>query len=95
MAKAVAVLRESDSKSKVCVLLTDGENNVHDITPGDAAELAAEEGIRVYTIYAARYVYRYHSFRGWVPTRDGLDTTELQRMPSEYVVPPSSGLRSD
>ena len=80
LAKAVAVLRESDAKSKVCVLLTDGENNVHDITPGDAAELAAEEGIRVYTIYAARFVYRYHSFRGWVPTRDGLDTSELQRI---------------
>jgi len=80
LAKAVAVLRESDAKSKVCVLLTDGENNVHDITPGDAAELAAEEGIRVYTIYAARYVYRYHSFKGWVPTREGLDTSELQRI---------------
>ncbi len=80
LAKAVSVLRESEAKSKVCVLLTDGENNVDDITPDQAAELAAEEGIKVYTIYAARYVYRHDPFRGWVPTEGTLDTSALERM---------------
>ena len=80
LAKAVAVLRESNAKSKVCVLLTDGENNVEDITPAAAAELAAEEGIKVYTIFAARYAYQFHPFKGWIPTRDEVDTSELQKM---------------
>lgn len=80
LAKAVSVLRESDARSRVCVLLTDGENNVDDITPAAAAELAAEEGIKVYTVYAARYVYEHHPFRGFVPTRTKPDTSELERM---------------
>jgi len=80
LAKAVSVLRESNARSRVCVLLTDGENNVQDITPSAAAELAAEEGIRVYTIYAARYTFQYDPFRGWVPTREPADTSDLERM---------------
>jgi Ca-activated chloride channel family protein len=80
LAKAVAILRESDAKSRVCVLLTDGENNVDDITPADAAELAAEEGIKVYTIYAARYVFARDPFRGVVATRQKADTSELERI---------------
>lgn len=75
LAKAVSILRESTAKSRVCVLLTDGENNRFDILPAQAAELAAEEHIRVYTIYAARFVYR-----GNVPTRERPDTSELERM---------------
>ena len=80
LAKAVAVLRESDARSRVCVLLTDGENNVDDITPLDASELAAEEGIKVYSVYAARYVYEHHPFRGYVPTRAVPDTSALEHM---------------
>jgi Ca-activated chloride channel family protein len=37
-------------KSKVIVLLTDGENNAGEIEPITAAELAASSGVRVYTI---------------------------------------------
>ena len=37
-------------KSKVIVLMTDGENNAGDISPYDAAKLAKEWGIRIYTI---------------------------------------------
>lgn len=58
LAKAVGVLRRSDADSKVVVLLTDGENNLQDITPLDAAQLAAEEGIRVYTVLAGRLAMR-------------------------------------
>ena len=80
LAKAVSILRESDARSRVCVLLTDGENNIDDITPEAAAELATEEGIKVYTVYAARYVYQRDPFRGFVPTRAAPDTSALEHM---------------
>ena len=76
----MALLRETDAKSKVVVLLTDGENNVPDIQPLEAAELAAEEGIRVHTIYAARNLFIYDPRRGYVPTSKPPDTGELQRI---------------
>ena len=81
LAKAVAVLRDSDARSRICVLLTDGENNVDDITPRAAAELAAELGIKVYTIFAARYVFEPDPFRGaWVPTDRPADTRPLEEI---------------
>jgi Ca-activated chloride channel homolog len=39
-------------KSKIMILLTDGENNAGDVEPAKAAELAAKYGIRIYTIGA-------------------------------------------
>ena len=80
LAKAVALLRETDAKSKICVLLTDGENNVDDIRPLDAATLAAEEGIRVYTILAGRYVFMRDLFGRIVPSDRELDTTVLEEI---------------
>ncbi len=50
LATAINRLRESDSKSKVIILLTDGVNNRGQITPMTAAEIAKAQGIRVYTI---------------------------------------------
>lgn len=50
LATALNRLRESDAKSKVVILLTDGVNNRGAIAPQTAAELAAELGVRVYTI---------------------------------------------
>ncbi len=50
LATAVNRLRESDAKSKVIILLTDGENNAGQIAPVTAAEIAKAQGIRVYTI---------------------------------------------
>ena len=50
LATAVNRLRESTSKSKVIILLTDGMNNAGTIQPLDAAQIAEELGIRVYTI---------------------------------------------
>lgn len=47
---AVDRLRESDAKSKVIILLTDGVNNAGFIAPATAAEAAASYNIRVYTI---------------------------------------------
>jgi Ca-activated chloride channel family protein len=47
---AVARLRRSDAKSKVVILLTDGDNNAGQIAPEYAAKLATEVGCKVYTI---------------------------------------------
>lgn len=49
---AVERLRASKAKSRVVILLTDGVNNRGEETPLAAAELAATEGIKVYTIGA-------------------------------------------
>ena len=50
LATAINRLRESDAKSKVIILLTDGVNNRGEIAPRTAAEIAQAQGIRVYTI---------------------------------------------
>ncbi len=50
LATAINRLKDSPSKSKVVILLTDGENNEGYITPLQAAEIAQTLGIRVYTV---------------------------------------------
>ena len=50
LATAVNRLKDSDAKSKVIILLTDGVNNMGSISPNTAAEIASQFGIRVYTI---------------------------------------------
>ncbi|MDH3629115.1 MAG: VWA domain-containing protein [Acidobacteriota bacterium] len=50
LATAVHRLRDSEAKSRLVVLLTDGENNTGQIAPRDAADAAKALGIRVYTI---------------------------------------------
>lgn len=54
LAKAVAVLEQSDAASKVVILLTDGENNIDNIMPMDAAKLALDASVRVHTIGIGR-----------------------------------------
>ena len=50
LATAINRLRESDAKSKVIILLTDGVNNRGEMAPLMAADIAADMGIKVYTI---------------------------------------------
>lgn len=50
LANAVSRLKSSKAKSKVVILLTDGSNNMGDISPMTAAQIAKSLGIRVYTI---------------------------------------------
>ncbi len=50
LATALNRLRESESKSKVIILLTDGVNNRGEIAPVTAAAIAKEMGVKVYTI---------------------------------------------
>ncbi|NQV17661.1 MAG: VWA domain-containing protein [Armatimonadetes bacterium] len=50
LATSVARLKDSEAKSKVIILITDGRNNTGEIDPFTAADLAATFGIKVYPI---------------------------------------------
>lgn len=50
LANAVSRIKDSQAKSKVIILLTDGVNNTGEIAPVTAAEIAKSFGVRVYTI---------------------------------------------
>ena len=47
---AINRLKNSESKSKVIILLTDGENNSGEMNPINASEIARELNIKIYTI---------------------------------------------
>ena len=50
LATAIARMKDSDAKSRVVILLTDGVNNRGEVSPQMAAEIAKTYGVRVYTI---------------------------------------------
>ena len=50
LATAINRLKDSPSRSKIVILLTDGENNAGYITPMQAADIALSMGVRVYTV---------------------------------------------
>lgn len=50
LANAVSRIKDSQAKSKVIILLTDGSNNAGEVAPVTAAEIAKTFGVRVYTI---------------------------------------------
>ena len=78
IAKVVEVFREVEAASKVAILLTDGEETIGVLRPIDAGTLAAEEGVKVYTIFAGPKV-AYRSFGGtYRPTQ--VDTSDLERI---------------
>ncbi len=54
IANAVNRLRNSDAKSRIIILLTDGINNAGEIDPLTAADIAKTLGIRIYTIGAGK-----------------------------------------
>jgi Ca-activated chloride channel family protein len=49
---ALARLRKSDARSKVIILLTDGDNNAGNISPTQSATFAQKLGVKIYTILA-------------------------------------------
>ncbi len=70
LAQAVELLAESPARSRVVILLTDGENNLFDVMPLEAAELARARGVTVHTVLAGRYEM--------VATPFGLRRTEME-----------------
>ena len=47
---AVKRLQSRPADSRVLILLTDGRHNVGEVTPLQAAKIAAQEGVRIYTV---------------------------------------------
>jgi len=54
LANAANMLKDSDARSRVIILLTDGANNAGEISPETAADAARALGIKVYTIGMGR-----------------------------------------
>ena len=81
IASASNRLKEKESKSKIIVLLTDGDNNAGKITPATAAEAAKTLGIKIYTIGAGT--------RGFapVPVKDMFGRTVYQQVKVEVDEP--------
>ena len=74
LATAVSRLKDSEAKSKVVILLTDGSNNMGSIPPLTAAEIAKQFGVRVYTVGIGTHGYAPYP----VQTPAGI---QYQRMP--------------
>ncbi|MDD5861853.1 MAG: VWA domain-containing protein [Prevotella sp.] len=88
LANAVSRLKDSKAKSKVVILLTDGVNNMGDISPMTAAAIAKSLGIRVYTIaVGAKKVAPYPMNVGgtvqYVPVTAEIDAKTLSAIASE------------
>jgi len=77
IASSVDHLRNSDAKSRIVILLTDGVNNAGAVNPLTAAEAAKTLGIKIYTIGAGTHG------EAPVPVRDGFGRTHLQTMKVE------------
>ena len=73
LADGLNLLRESRARSRVAILLTDGQNNAGSIEPLSAARIAETLGIRVYTIGVI-------DSQGPGLNRAGVDETALQEM---------------
>lgn len=67
-------LRDRVGVSRVLILLTDGENSAGTVSPEDAANVAAENGIRIYTIGVGSAV------QNGALRRNGVDEGSLQRI---------------
>jgi Ca-activated chloride channel homolog len=77
LATAVSRLKDSEAKSKVIILLTDGVNNMGSIPPITAAEIAKQFGVRVYTVGVGT------NGSAPYPFKDQLGNTHYQMIPVE------------
>lgn len=77
LGNAVNRLRNSEAKSKVIVLLTDGVNNAGEIDPATAADLARQYKIRVYTIGVGKEGFAY------MPVKDPAFGTRLLKVETQ------------
>lgn len=85
LANAVNKLKDSEAKSKVIILLTDGDNNSGEIHPDSAARIAAQLGMRTYTIGVGsqgtvQMPVRIGSLWANRPRQSTLDVETLQRV---------------
>ena len=85
---AVKRLREQDEKSRVLVLLTDGANTAGAVEPLAAADLAAREGLKIYTIGIGADQMIVRSFFG---TRRVNPSTELDEKTLKAIADKTGG----
>jgi Ca-activated chloride channel family protein len=64
-------LRAAPSRQKALVLITDGENNAGEVSPETAARLAANHGVRIYTVYAGKEARAFESVKSKDSSRKG------------------------
>jgi Ca-activated chloride channel family protein len=82
LATAAYRLKDSNAKSKIIILLTDGANNRGEISPLTAAQAAAKLGIKIYTIGVGRegeVPYPFEVANPWTGTTE----TRVQMIPSD------------
>jgi Ca-activated chloride channel family protein len=77
LVSSVDHLRESDAKSKVVILLTDGVNTSGSINPLTAAEAAKALGIKIYTIGAGTNGEAPYPVRGIFGTQTQMVKVEI------------------
>lgn len=77
LASAVNRLKDSEAKSKIAVLLTDGVNNAGEIDPLTAAQLAKQFGVRVYTIGVGK------DGTSFLPVQDPMFGTRLLKVETQ------------
>lgn len=83
IANAVSRLKDSKSKSKVVILLTDGTNNKGDISPLTAADIAKSFGIRVYAIgVGTNGMAPYPTPQGYLSVPVEIDEVTLNKIAS-------------
>lgn len=74
-------LRDREQESKVLILLTDGANSAGIVSPIEAAKLAAQEGIRIYTVGIGTEQPERSLFGMPLPSRGGeLDERSLKEI---------------
>lgn len=75
---AIKRLRDKDKNSRVLILLTDGRNTAGEVEPLKAAKLAAEQGLKIYTIgIGAKFVERQTFFNTIRRPNNEIDETTL------------------
>jgi len=77
---AVRRLSQSEARSKVIVLLTDGMNNRNELDPITAAHLAEAYGIRIYTLGVGPLPEAQHLGQIAAPARAGRDTVDEEML---------------
>jgi Ca-activated chloride channel family protein len=77
---ATNALKDSDAKSKVVILLTDGQSNFGKPEPEDAAAIAKQFGVRVYTIGAGASLEDFRRARVFMGNYAPIDEKTLREI---------------
>ena len=88
---AVKRLRTRPTESRVLILLTDGANNVGEVPPEKAAELARAEGVRIYTVGVGAEELKVPGFWGEIGGRIVNPSADLDAKSLEQIANVTGG----